>query len=115
MLGEGPKPQAHVTRRGPVEVDALARAVSIHGTVTERLTPMEFKLLTYLMERSPAVAPWDDIERNIWGVRPEFLTHSYAFETLEFHCRRLRMKLKGAAPCLVTHKGIGLQFDPAKA
>lgn len=102
-------------QKGPVAIDLSTRNVFVFGQPTANLTPREFQLLSYLMERSPAVVSWDDIEREIWGIAPQFLTHSYAIESIEVHLRRLRLKLGQAACCMVTHKGVGIQFTPIQS
>lgn len=100
---------------GPVTLNMSTRNVSVFGQPIMNLAPRELRLLSYLMEQSPRVVSWDSIERNLWGVPLESLTHSYAIESIGVHLRRLRLKLGRAACCLVTHKGVGIQFDPARS
>lgn len=110
---EGPK--AGIIEEGPVRMDRSSRKVWVLGAPLQGLTFKEFELLAYLLERSPAIAAWDDIERDIWKLPPEKLTHSYATPTIDVHRHRLMNKLEPkVAPCLVVHKGFGLQFDPIR-
>lgn len=112
LLGPVSIARSRMLERGPVAMDTAARNVSVYGKPTEIFTPREFRLLAYLLERSPQVVSWDDLERDLWGVLPEYLTHSYALESIEVHLRRLRAKLGRAACCLITRKGLGVQFEP---
>lgn len=99
---------------GPIMLEMSSRLVSVKGRRIEGLTSKEFALLAYVMKRSPNIAPWTDIERDIWNL-PEILqTQTHAPKTLTVHLKELKKKLGPSARCLVTYRGLGLQFDPAK-
>ncbi len=114
-LGIGSAPVGKLLERGPVIIDLSTRKILVNGRSIAGLAPKEFILLVYLLERSPAVVPWNDIETDLWNALPEQLTYSFASGSIEVHLRRLKEKLGNAARCLVTHKGIGLQFVSDKA
>lgn len=97
---------------GPVMVEMSSRIVSVGGKRIEGLTSKEFSLLVYLIKRSPKIVPWTDIERDVWDFPEVLQTKTHAPKTIVVHLNELKKKLRTGARCLITHRGIGLQFDP---
>ena len=69
------------------------------------LTPIEFKLLAYLMERPGRVLSRDRLLENVWGA-DVFVTE----RTVDTHIKRLRSKLGRAADYVETIRGVGYRF-----
>ena len=99
---------------GPIMIETSSRLVSVNGKRIEGLTSKEFALLAYVMKRSPKIAPWTDIERDIWNLPTILQTQTHAPKTLTVHLKELKRKLESGARCLVTYRGLGLQFDPSR-
>lgn len=95
--------------RGAVRVDVDSREVFISGSRLPNLRPREFDLLAYLMRRSPAVATWMEIQRDVWRTPEHALDHGHETKTIAVHCDRLRRKIGGNA-IIAVRRGIGLQF-----
>jgi two-component system response regulator RegX3 len=79
-------PQTYVV--GELEVDCARHRVQVCGRAVA-LTPKEFELLAYLMERSPAVARRADLMRHVWD------THWFgSMATLDVHIAQVRRKIE---------------------
>ncbi|MHB2027037.1 MAG: response regulator [Elusimicrobiota bacterium] len=103
-----------IIRKGTVTLDAAARSLTIGTDTISDLTPLEFKLLTCVVERSPYVLSWDYLERTVRGI-PEYACQAaHASNPMRFHAYELKKKLGRWSACLVTHRGTGLQFDAGK-
>jgi DNA-binding response OmpR family regulator len=90
---------------GEVKVDWRAHSVFVQGKVC-RLTPTQFSLLKYFIEREgQALAS----ERIVAAV---FQHETSATEALQTQISRLRKKLKVDGHCIKTVWGIGYRFDP---
>jgi DNA-binding response OmpR family regulator len=70
-----------------------------------RLTAKEFALLTALLEAHGRVLSRQVLLENVWG-------YSYAegTRTVDVHIRRLREKIPGLAPFIVTVKSLGYRL-----
>lgn len=99
---------------GPIMIEMSSRLVSVNGNRIDGLTSKEFALLAYVMSRSPKIVPWTDIERDVWNLPAVLQTQTHAPKTLTVHLNELKKKLGSSARCLVTYRGLGLQFDPSK-
>lgn len=108
------KPEAAALQSGPLRIDPASRKVSVGRRQVADLTPREFDLLAYLMKKSPAVVSWQDLQRDVWKELVDERKPSRETPTMAVHCERLREKLGAASTCLVVHRGVGLQLDPAK-
>jgi DNA-binding response OmpR family regulator len=94
---------------GPLEVDRERHTVRCGGRPVS-LTAKEFALLVALLEADGRVLSRQALLESVWG-------YSYAegTRTVDVHVRRLREKLPGFAPYIVTVKSVGyrLSRDPS--
>lgn len=112
-LREKPRSEG-VLMCGPVTIETSSRRVAADGKKIEKLTSREFELLAYVVERSPAIVPWTEIERDVWRLPQILRTKTHAPKTIVVHLNELKKKMGRTARCLVTHRGHGLQFDPSQ-
>lgn len=101
-------------KRGLIRVDLESREVSIGGRRMQAFRPRELDLLVYLMRKSPGVATWTDIQRDVWSIPEHALDHGRETKTIAVHCDRLRQKLGVAGRCIAVRRGVGLQFKSGK-
>jgi two-component system, OmpR family, phosphate regulon response regulator PhoB len=90
---------------GPIELDASRHRCSVAG-VDISLTPLEFRLLHYLMARPERVQSRDQLLEDVWGVED-----ASASRTLDAHVNRLREKLGPARVHLQTVRGVGYRLS----
>jgi two-component system phosphate regulon response regulator PhoB len=95
-------PAAAVLEHSGIRLDADRHEISVDGRRIE-LTPLEFKLLTYFMERPGRVLSRNDILEGIWG-DSVFVTD----RTVDTHIKRLRSKLD--AGLIETVRGVGYRM-----
>jgi DNA-binding response OmpR family regulator len=90
---------------GPLTLTVAARAVS-HAGAPLALTPLEFRLLHYLMAHAGSVVPFATLIRQVWGYDDPSVT-----DVVRSTVYRLRRKLKDdpAAPHLL-HSVPGVGF-----
>jgi DNA-binding response OmpR family regulator len=100
--------------KGIVRADVESGEVFVSGDRIQALSPREFDLLVYLMRKSPAIARWTDIQREVWSVPEHALEHARETRTIAVHCGRLRHKLGAARHCIAVRRGMGLQFVSGK-
>ncbi len=81
---------AGVLTLGPVTLSRECREVRVDGEEIA-LTPKEFELLGYLMERPGVVVSRETLLRDVWGYAAMGATR-----TLDSHASRLRRKLGDA-------------------
>lgn len=112
-LGASLTTDATIIERGIIRVDADSRETFVAGCLVPDIRPREFDLLVYLMRRSPAVARWTEIQREVWGTPEHALARGRQTKTISVHCERLRRRLGGAAT-LTARRGVGLQFKAAE-
>lgn len=98
-----------LVRIGTLVLDKNTMRASINGEALE-LTPAEFKLLAYLMERPGKVQDRYELQKILFGYADT--TQSRALDT---HVKRLRQKLSPYSSCIGTERGAGYYFDPAEA
>jgi two-component system OmpR family response regulator len=87
---------------GPVRLCRDRREVRV-GAREVVLTPMEFDLLGYLMERPDRPVSRDDLLTDVWGFLSPGLTR-----TVEVHVGQLRKKL-GDRSLIRTVRGVGYE------
>ena len=95
-------------RCGPLEVDPVARQVTVSGTPVE-LTRIEFDLLLLLVTNPGRSFSKDELLRRVWGSSIRWQSAA----TVTEHVRRIRRKLgdpDGAS--IRTVHGVGYRFDP---
>ena len=72
-----------------------------------RLTPKEFELFRYLVERRGRVVTRERLLSDVWGYDTDVETRS-----IDAHIRRLRLKLGPARDHIETIVGLGYRFVP---
>jgi two-component system, OmpR family, phosphate regulon response regulator PhoB len=75
-----------------------------------RLTPKEFELFRYLVERRGRVVTRERLLSDVWGYDTDVETRS-----IDAHIRRLRVKLGPARDHIETIVGLGYRFVPSAA
>jgi DNA-binding response OmpR family regulator len=101
--GQGETGETRLTR-GAITLDPSRHAVAVNGKPV-RLTSVEFKLLSRLMERSGRVQARDRLLNEVWGYESIIDTR-----TVDTHIRRLRKKLGKAADTIETVRGFGYRM-----
>jgi DNA-binding response OmpR family regulator len=104
--GGGEAPQGYRDENFEVEFDAFS--VRYKGEEI-RLTPKEFELFRYMLERAGRVLTRERLLERVWGYESDVETRS-----IDAHIRRLRLKLGPARQHVETIVGIGYRFvkDP---
>ena len=92
---------------GPVEVDRDGHRVEVNGRVLD-LTPLEYRLLTVLMERRGRVQSRRQLLKAAWETDADIETR-----TVDMHVARLRSKLGEAGDLIETVRGFGYRFQAA--
>ena len=88
------------------EVEFDAFVVRYRGEEV-RLTPKEFELFRYLVERRGRVVTRERLLSDVWGYDADVETRS-----IDAHIRRLRLKLGSARDHIETIVGLGYRFVP---
>lgn len=91
-------------RRGLLEVDRTRHTVHWDGH-SVHLTAKEFALLAALLEADGRVLSRRALLEGVWGY-----TYAEGTRTVDVHIRRLREKLPGLAPQLITVKSLGYRL-----
>ena len=99
-----PVVEAQKLNVGAITVDPERHHVSIAGK-TVRLTAVEFKLLTMLMQRPGRVHGRNRLLSDVWGYESLIDTR-----TVDTHVRRLRDKLGKASHLVETVRGFGYRL-----
>jgi two-component system KDP operon response regulator KdpE len=94
---------------GKASLSLSDRRVCVEG-LDVHLTPMESRLLAFLMENCSRVVGWVEMEQKLWGWEPQQLTQK---EPGAIHqvLTSLRKKLGVAADQLQVHRGHGVRFS----
>jgi DNA-binding response OmpR family regulator len=97
-------PSAGLLTLGELRIDRERHTVH-WGTQAVTLTAKEFALLVALLEAKGRVLSRQQLLEDVWG-------YSYAegTRTVDVHVRRLREKLPGLAPKIVTVKSLGYRL-----
>ncbi len=98
----GQAPQAYRDENFEVEFDSYL--VRYKGQEI-RLTPKEFELFRYLVERAGRVLTRERLLERVWGYESDVETRS-----IDAHIRRLRLKLGPARRHIETIVGLGYRF-----
>jgi len=92
-----------------VVVDVRTRRVTRNGDTVD-LTPMEFDLLVYLIQRQGAIVSREQLLHNVWRYTPGLTSR-----TVDQHVSRLRIKLE-SEPAMPLHfltvRKAGYRFEP---
>ena len=89
---------------GQITLDPARHHVAVAGK-SVRLTSVEFKLLSMLMQRQGRVQARDRLLNEVWGYESVIDTR-----TVDTHVRRLRKKLGKAAVAIETVRGFGYRI-----
>jgi DNA-binding response OmpR family regulator len=89
---------------GQITLDPARHHVAVGGK-SVRLTSVEFKLLSMLMQRQGRVQARDRLLNEVWGYESMIDTR-----TVDTHVRRLRKKLGKAAVAIETVRGFGYRI-----
>jgi two-component system phosphate regulon response regulator PhoB len=93
-----------VLRVGPFTVDVGAARAEVNGEEVE-LTPTEFRLLCFLVERRGRVHSRRQLLEAVWEVTAKISTR-----TVDMHVQRLRSKVGEGADWIETVRGFGYRF-----
>jgi len=93
-----------VLQHGPLVVDR-ARHLVRWGGADVHLTAKEFALLVALLEADGRVLSRQALLEDVWGY-----SYTEGTRTVDVHVRRLREKLPGLAPGLITVKSLGYRL-----
>jgi DNA-binding winged helix-turn-helix (wHTH) protein len=107
IAGDDNRINGRVFTIGTLEVDLSKRMARRHGQIL-KLTPKEYKLLSYLVCNSGKVLSHSELLHNVWG--PEYGQES---EYLRTFIRQLRCKIEDNPSdprFIVTEPGIGYRF-----
>ncbi len=89
---------------GALEIDVTRHTAKWSGEPV-RLTAKEFALLVALVEARGRVLSRQALIESVWG-----LSYSEGTRTVDVHVRRLREKLPGLAPNILTVKSLGYRL-----
>ncbi|MGH2853283.1 MAG: response regulator transcription factor [Solirubrobacteraceae bacterium] len=91
---------------GPLQIDARAHAVALHGRLLQ-LRRLEYELLLHLAREPHRVFAKQELMRAVWGYPTSVSTR-----TLDSHSSRLRRKLGAAGPgrWVVNVRGVGYRL-----
>lgn len=91
-------------RFGPLRIDISAHRTWVDESEV-RLTVLEFKLLTTLLNRKGRVQTRETLLSDVWGIAADVTTR-----TVDTHVKRLREKLGHAGQFIETVRGVGYRF-----
>jgi DNA-binding response OmpR family regulator len=92
--------------RGGLEVDRNRHTVRFQAEPVH-LTAKEFALLVALIEAKGRVLSRQHLLETVWGY-----SYSEGTRTVDVHVRRLREKIPGLAPAILTVKSLGYRLAP---
>jgi DNA-binding response OmpR family regulator len=95
---ESPK---DIIRRGGLVIDIPKHRVTVNNKEVE-LTPIEFKLLVTLIERTGRIQSRDKLLSDVWDMHSDVFTR-----TVDTHIKRLREKLGKMGGIIETERGLG--------
>lgn len=98
------RPRAHY-EVGPIEVDVDRHVVLLRGAPLA-VSPLELRVLAYLIEHRDRVCTRADLLSDVWGYRP-----GVASRATDIHVNRLRAKLGPQAPVIETLRGTGYRLS----
>jgi DNA-binding response OmpR family regulator len=95
---ESPK---DIIKRGALVIDIPKHRVTVNNKEVE-LTPIEFKLLVTLVERTGRIQSRDQLLSDVWDMHSDVFTR-----TVDTHIKRLREKLGKMGDIIETVRGFG--------
>jgi DNA-binding response OmpR family regulator len=109
LLGAATAPAPRTLSSGGLSLDrGLFALAGEAGSIT--LTPTEFRLLEYLMERPGVIVSADELLEKVWG----FFPHTGSSDIVRTHMRNLRAKIRrvcGMREVIRTLPRRGYQFS----
>lgn len=97
--------EREILNAGDLMVDLPRHRVTIRGKEID-LSPMEFKLLTLLIERNGRVQSRERLLADVWGMPADVATR-----TVDTHVKFLRQKLGELGTMIQTVRGIGYKIE----
>ena len=97
--------KADVVKFSGLEINVAARTVTVDGERVE-LTPKEYELLFYLIEKKNIALSRDKLLSDIWGY--DFFGDD---RTIDTHIKNLRNNLGPYRDYIVTLRGVGYKFE----
>jgi DNA-binding response OmpR family regulator len=93
LLGSRTMPRAKTLTVGDLSLDRSLFALSSEGS-SVTLTPTEFRLMEYMMERAGALVTAEELLEKVWG----FFPHTGSGDVVRSHMRNLRRKIGKVVP-----------------
>jgi two-component system, OmpR family, phosphate regulon response regulator PhoB len=103
--GPAARRQQHHYVIGPLDLD-VDRHRTLVDNVPILLSPLEMRLLAYLVTHRDRVCTRSELLTEVWGYRPGVVTRA-----ADVHVTRLRDKLGAAASLIVTIRGAGYRLS----
>jgi two-component system, OmpR family, phosphate regulon response regulator PhoB len=100
---------AALSQVGPFQLDRDRHQILVHGREVH-LTPTEFRLLEYLLQRPGRVFSREQLLDKVWG-----LGYFGETRTVDVHVRRLRSKLGKESKHIRTVTGVGYSAEIQKS
>jgi two-component system phosphate regulon response regulator PhoB len=91
----------NIIRREGLIIDISKHRVTVNNKEVE-LTPIEFKLLVTLIERTGRIQSRDKLLSDVWDMHSDVFTR-----TVDTHIKRLREKLGKMGHIIETERGLG--------
>jgi len=95
------RPSKEILQAGKIQVDIPRHQVTVSKRGVE-LSPMEFKLLTILIQRKGRVQSRENLLHDVWDISSDVTTR-----TVDTHIKMLRQKLGRAGKMVQTVRGLG--------
>lgn len=102
--GEPEESIKDIIKRGSLIINISKHRVTVNNKEIE-LTPIEFKLLVVLIERTGRVQSRDRLLTDVWDMNADIYTR-----TVDTHIKRLREKLGKMGDLIETVRGLGYRF-----
>ena len=102
--GKTEGPPKDIIGRGDLVIDISKHRVLVKDKEVE-FTPLEFKLLVTLIERTGRVQSRDRLLSDVWDMNADIYTR-----TVDTHIKRLREKLGKTGDLIETVRGLGYRF-----
>jgi two-component system phosphate regulon response regulator PhoB len=94
---------------GPIRVDFEAHALFVEAHEVQ-VSPLEMRLLAYLMASPGQVRSLGELLSNVWGYKEGTRTR-----TIQTHIKRLRDKLGSAGRLIETVRGAGYRLNELRS
>jgi len=99
------EPEERYLEVGPLKVDFKRYTLYVKSKEV-KLTPKEFELLGFLMQRQGQVVTRGTISEKVWGIE-----YTGSTRTIDVHVDQIRKKLGSHAKYIHSLKGIGYRFE----